>query len=135
MTSKSGSTESAGPLSHGQRGSLEGAGPSVIAADLSVTGEVLSEGQIEIYGTVQGKVNSKRLTVEEGALIKGSIVAEEVRIRGAIQGPITANSVVMDSTASVEGSIFHHVLSAHPESVHRGRKPWRLRPLEECSEL
>ncbi|MCG8355603.1 MAG: polymer-forming cytoskeletal protein [Kiloniellales bacterium] len=100
-----------------------------------MTGEVLSEGQIEIYGTVQGKVNSKRLTVEEGALIKGSIVAEEVRIRGAIQGPITANSVVMDSTAWVEGSIFHHVLSAHPESVHRGRKPWRLRPLEECSEL
>ncbi len=107
---------------------------SVIAPDLNVTGEVLSDGRIEIYGTVEGKVNSKNLTVGEGAHVRGAITADQVRIRGSIEGPITANSVVMDRTAWVEGSIFHHKLSAHPESVHHGRKPWRLKPLEEGSE-
>ncbi len=108
--------------------------PSVIAPDLNVTGEVMSDGKIEIYGTVEGKVNSKNLTVGEGATVRGAITADQVRVRGSIEGPITANSVVMDRTAWVEGSIFHHKLSAHPDSVHRGRKPWRLKPLEEGSE-
>ena len=108
--------------------------PSVIAPDLNVTGELLGDGKVEIYGTVEGKVNSKNLTVGEGATVRGAITADQVRIRGSIEGPITANSVVMDRTAWVEGSIFHHKLSAHPESVHHGRKPWRLKPLEEGSE-
>ena len=123
-----------GPVPQSAEGDQEIASPSVIAPDLCITGEVFCEGDIEIYGWIQGRVNSKSLTVGEGALVDGSIRAQEVRIGGSIKGPITAHSVTMDKTACVEGSIFHHDLSAHPESIHRGRKPWRLRPLEEHSE-
>ena len=104
--------------------------PSVLAPDLHVIGMVESRGHVEIYGTVEGQISSRTVAVGKGAFINGSINAQSAWIGGMIDGPITAHSVVMSGTAKVVGSIFHNDLKMDPGAVHKGRKPWRLNPLD-----
>ena len=113
-------------------GMARGAEPttSVLAPDLHVIGMVESRGHVEIYGTVEGQISGRTVAVGKGAFINGSINAQSAWIGGLIDGPITAYSVVMSETARVVGSIFHHELRMDPGAVHKGRKPWRLNPLD-----
>ena len=54
--------------------------PSIISADLRITGNLESDGDIQIDGTVDGDIRSGRITVSETAVVKGALEAETVRI-------------------------------------------------------
>ena len=85
--------------------------PSIISADLKIVGDLHSNGDIQIDGTVEGDIASQTVTVGEGAVVKGALVAEDVRVYGSIFGQVKANSVVLAPTAKVEGDIAHQSLS------------------------
>ncbi len=85
--------------------------PSIISADLKIVGDLKSSGDIQIDGTVEGDIDSRTLTVGEGATVKGSIVAETVRISGNIVGQVKATSVSLAKTAKVNGDITHETLT------------------------
>ena len=85
--------------------------PSIVSADLKIVGDLKSSGDIQIDGTVEGDIDSRTLTVGEGATVKGSIVAETVRISGNIVGQVKANAVTLAKTARVTGDITHETLT------------------------
>ncbi|WP_028878678.1 bactofilin family protein [Terasakiella pusilla] len=85
--------------------------PSIISEDLTVTGNLVSEGEIQIDGTVKGDINSKDLLVGETALIEGQIVAESIRVHGKVVGQIKALNVSLAKSANVVGDILHDNLS------------------------
>ncbi|MHA1599977.1 MAG: bactofilin family protein [Alphaproteobacteria bacterium] len=85
--------------------------PSIISADLTIVGNLKSGGDIQIDGTVEGDIDSRTLTIGEGATVKGSIVAETVRISGNIVGQVKANAVTLVKTAKVTGDITHETLT------------------------
>ncbi|MEE8533942.1 MAG: polymer-forming cytoskeletal protein, partial [Alphaproteobacteria bacterium] len=62
--------------------------PSVISADLKLIGNVHSAGDVQVDGTIEGDINSRSLTVGEGARIDGSITADHVRICGSVSGQV-----------------------------------------------
>src|SRR3546814_3473099 len=62
------STSSEPKRSTGQRGV-----PSIISADLRITGNLKSDGDIQVDGHVEGDIDSATLTVGEGAHVKGHI--------------------------------------------------------------
>lgn len=103
---------------------------SVFAADLHVIGLIECEGHLEINGTVEGEINCQSVSIGPDALVTGPIMAQNAVIGGTVDGQISAYSVTLTATAHVEGSIFHHHLQINPGAVHRGRKPWRLNPLD-----
>ena len=108
----------------------EGDGSSMIGDAATVTGDLTSLGEIEVQGTVEGTIRSRRVTVGESGLVEGRIFAESVCIRGSVRGPVIATSVAVTKTARVIGSITHNELSIEPGAYTEGRRPWRPRPLE-----
>jgi len=85
--------------------------PSILSADLSVTGSIVSEGEVQLDGTVQGDVRAGMLTIGEEASVKGEVVAENVVIRGRVEGSVRARQVQLASTARVEGDVIHATLA------------------------
>jgi cytoskeletal protein CcmA (bactofilin family) len=78
---------------------------------LRVTGNLKSDGDIQVDGHIEGDIDSATLTVGEGAHVKGHISCESVRICGTIDGAVKAKSVVMAKTARVIGDIIHDSLA------------------------
>ncbi len=94
--------------------------PSIISADLKIVGDLHSNGDLQIDGAVEGDITSQSVTVGEGAVVRGSLVAENVRVYGAVFGQIKANSVTLTKTAKVEGNIVHQALSMEAGAVLSG---------------
>ncbi len=85
--------------------------PSIIGPDLRVVGDLASDGEIQIDGTIDGDIRTKALLVGETATVRGEIVAESVRVHGMVNGQIKAQAVSLARTARVIGDILHEDLS------------------------
>lgn len=85
--------------------------PSLLAADLAITGDIISAGEIQIDGRVSGNIQTDVLIVGETANISGEIRAETVRIHGKVNGQIKARTVSLAKTAHVMGDILHENLA------------------------
>jgi cytoskeletal protein CcmA (bactofilin family) len=81
--------------------------PSIISASLRIVGNLVSDGDVQVDGTIEGDVTSRSLTVSENASIIGEVEAETVRIHGTIRGQIKATNVAMGPTAKVVGDVIH----------------------------
>jgi cytoskeletal protein CcmA (bactofilin family) len=115
------STGSAMPSVESTRGpARSNATPSIISADLRIVGDLASAGDIQIDGEVEGDIQSRTLTVGEGAQVKGSITAETVRVCGGVAGQIKATTVTLDKTAKVMGDILHTSLAIEPGAFLEG---------------
>ncbi len=102
--------------------------PSLISSDLTIKGNVITSGDIQIEGTVEGDVRAHLLTVGESATIKGEIAADDVVVNGRVVGRLRGIKIRLTSTARVEGDIVHKTiaieLGAHFEgSVQRQEDP------------
>lgn len=94
-----------------KRSTAKGGVPSIISADLRITGNLKSDGDIQVDGHVEGDIDSATLTVGEGAHVKGHISCESVRVCGTVDGAVKAKSVVMAKSARVIGDIIHDSLA------------------------
>ena len=101
---------------------------SLLSADLHITGNMKTTGDIQVEGTVEGDIRAHLLTIGESATIKGEVVADDVVINGRIVGRVRGLKVRLTSTARVEGDIIHKTIAiesgAHFEgSVQRQDDP------------
>ncbi len=94
--------------------------PSIISLDLKIVGDLLSEGEIQIDGRVNGDIRTKVLIVGETAHVKGEIVAETIHVLGHVEGQIKAKVVKLADTAHVVGDILHEDLSIEPGAFLEG---------------
>jgi cytoskeletal protein CcmA (bactofilin family) len=81
--------------------------PSIISASLRIVGNLVSDGEVQVDGAIEGDVTCRTLTVSENAAIRGEVEAETVRIHGAVHGQIKATNVSMGPTAKVMGDVVH----------------------------
>lgn len=101
---------------------------SVLSADLHVTGNMKTTGDVNVEGTVEGDIRAHLLTIGESATIKGEVVADDVVVNGRIVGRVRGLKVRLTATARVEGDIIHKTIAiesgAHFEgSVQRQDDP------------
>lgn len=73
--------------------------PSIISASLRIVGNLVSAGDVQVDGIVDGDVKSRTLTISQGAAVNGSIEADSVYIQGQVNGQITAENVVLGASA------------------------------------
>jgi cytoskeletal protein CcmA (bactofilin family) len=95
----------------GARPSMKASVPSIISADLRITGDLVCSGDIQIDGWIEGDIQSRNITVGEGATVHGGLQAESVRICGLVNGEIRADNVVLEKTARVAGDVLHKSLA------------------------
>ena len=94
--------------------------PSIISADLRITGNLESDGDIQIDGTVDGDIRSGRITVSETAVVKGALEAETVRIAGKVTGQIKARQVTLLKSAKVVADVMQESIAVEPGASFEG---------------
>ncbi|MFA8388402.1 MAG: polymer-forming cytoskeletal protein [Pelagibaca sp.] len=85
--------------------------PSLMSEGLEITGQVTSQGSIEINGTFRGDINTKFLTIGRTATVIGNVMADDILVHGSVFGQILGFKVRLSSTAQVEGDITYKQVS------------------------
>ena len=110
---------SAGPAN--QTKTTNNTEPSVISAGLTITGNLQSNSDVVIAGTVEGDITSRSLTVCEGAKVKGTIECSAVQLQGKVDGQVNASSVSVTRTGNISGDIIYETLSIDEGAVVEGQ--------------
>ena len=69
--------------------------PSIISSDMVINGTLVSTGDVQIDGRVEGDVRSVGLVIGDKAEIHGEIFSEDVTVRGKVMGRIRARKVLL----------------------------------------
>jgi cytoskeletal protein CcmA (bactofilin family) len=120
-----GRTASAAPLTHDPPPAEAKAKPlSCLAAGMSITGNIVCDGPMHVFGRIEGEVRGGEIEIGEGAEIEGNITADDLTIRGRVKGTIRATRVKLLGKGTVEGDIFHRSLSIEePARFEGGSRP------------
>jgi cytoskeletal protein CcmA (bactofilin family) len=86
-----------------------------VAPDLTVIGELKTDGVVKIDGTVEGNVRAARqVLISKGGEVKGDVITKEAIVGGKVTGSIqAAERVEVQNTATVEGDIATQRILVH----------------------
>lgn len=118
------------PQQSGKR-TARSAVPSIISGDLVVKGTLVSAGDLQVDGRVEGDIRAGALVVGDKASIEGDIIAEEATVRGHVQGSIRARKIQLCATGRVQGNILHEALSMEAGAYFEGNCRHSDNPLAE----
>ncbi len=88
-----------------------GAKFSFIGPEVSVTGDIVTSGQLHIDGTVTGDVRCGSLSQGETGAVHGNIFAGEARLAGLVDGAVEAGTLALEPSARVTGDVLYEALS------------------------
>ncbi len=88
--------------------------PSIISPGMRVTGNLLSEGELQVEGVIDGDIKCHTVTVGADSAVTGVIECEDARVLGAVKGKIKARSVFVAASARVSGDIVHETITVEP---------------------
>ena len=94
--------------------------PSLISREMRITGDLVSDSEIQVDGTIDGNVKAQLVIVGETAHIRGTIEAEAARVSGTVTGQVHARKVEIMKTAKVVGDIVHETLSIEAGAFFTG---------------
>ena len=104
--------------------------PSIVSINLHVKGDLKSEGEIQIDGTVDGNVTALSITIGENGSVNGEIISGKILIRGKVKGEIHSQEVQLSKSAHVIGDIHHDSLGIESGAYVEGLCKRSKRPLE-----
>lgn len=94
---------------------------SLIGADLTVSGDVISKGELRVDGEIEGDIKGVRLVIGEHARVTGNVAAEDVVLHGHVLGSVRGLRVSLQSTSHVEGDVYHQALIMEPGAFFEGK--------------
>lgn len=94
---------------------------SLVAENVTLTGELASDGEVHLDGRLKGDARVNRLMVGEAGLVEGAIEADAVEVRGRVRGTINARAVKLHASGEVEGDITHAELVIEAGARFNGR--------------
>lgn len=95
--------------------------PSIIGVDLSINGNVISKGEIQVEGVIQGDIHCSSLIVGEQAEVNGEVIAEQIVVHGKVTGAVRGMKVTLQSSSYVEGDIYHKSLAIEQGAFFEGK--------------
>ncbi|MBF0561928.1 MAG: polymer-forming cytoskeletal protein [Alphaproteobacteria bacterium] len=94
--------------------------PSIISYEMRLHGDIISTGDVQIDGVVDGHIRCATLTVGPTGTVSGEVDAEAARIHGNMTGQLRAKSVFLAGTARMVGDITHENLAIEPGAFLNG---------------
>ncbi|WP_337995600.1 polymer-forming cytoskeletal protein [Oleispirillum naphthae] len=94
--------------------------PSIISRGLTITGDLVSDGEIQVDGCVQGDIRCASLVVGLSGEIMGEVRTASIRLHGQLTGQVHAESVFLASTARMIGDVYHQSLAIEPGAFLQG---------------
>jgi len=98
-----------------------GAGLSIIASGVAITGDIVANGEIQLDGAVTGDIRCDGLSMGEQGRLDGTLTVDSAVIRGTVNGAITARTVMLERTARIVGDITHESISIEAGARVEGR--------------
>jgi cytoskeletal protein CcmA (bactofilin family) len=94
---------------------------SIIPANLTITGDLVSPGDIHVEGVIHGDITCRTLTLSGQPVIQGSVKAETVRVSGTFNGKVEAKKVALTKAAKMMGEIYYETLEIEPGASFEGK--------------
>jgi len=96
---------------------------SLINANTKFVGEINSDSDLRIDGTVEGNINSKaKVILGNGATVKGNINCQNADISCQVVGTIIVEDTIkLSSTANIKGDIFTKKLIVENGAIFNGK--------------
>ncbi len=91
-----------------------------ISADTTVTGDLESDGDISVEGSVEGNITCRTLTLRGEPTITGDVHVEAVHVCGRFTGALRAKKVVVTKTAKMTGDIYYETLELQEGAEFEG---------------
>ena len=85
--------------------------PSILGRDITITGDIKTDGDVQVDGRLDGNIKAGSLTVGESGAVNGKIIAGTVHVRGKVTGKIEANVVDLSDTANVQADLVQDQLT------------------------
>lgn len=98
-----------------------GARHSLVAADLEIEGDVVSQGSVDIHGRVRGTVRAPEVVVGEDGSIDGAVSASALTVLGRITGSIEARALTLAATSMVRADVLHEEIAIATGARLEGR--------------
>ncbi len=95
---------------------------NMIGVGTIITGDVNSNGDLRIDGTLKGSVATEgKVVLGKNGIIEGDVVCNNADIAGEIKAKITVSQLLtLKSTAKLKGDIITNKLSIEPGAVFSG---------------
>ena len=85
---------------------LNHSGRSYVGETLQLEGDLITSGNLDIAGLINGNVYVSEVTVTETGSVRGSVEATKIEINGHIQGKIIADAIVIGRNAVIKGDVY-----------------------------
>lgn len=100
----------------------DGSSVNLLAAGTSIVGDVRSNGDFRIDGTLKGTLSVKgKLVVGPSGNIEGQIECQNADVSGEIKGKINVSELLMlRASAKINGDIFTGKIAIEPDAQFTG---------------
>jgi len=96
-------------------------GQSVVSTDVTIDGNLETNGSVAIHGTVNGHVTAAKLVLETSGKIKGNIKADSAEVLGHQQGKINTQSLTVRAGAVLKGAVACEELVVESGAIISGK--------------
>ncbi len=98
-------------------------GTSLIAAGTSLKGDITSNGDIRIDGTLQGNIHcTAKVVIGANGVVEGDIAGQQADIMGKVKGTIHAKELLqLKGNCQVHGNIHAGKLQIEPTANFNGQ--------------
>jgi cytoskeletal protein CcmA (bactofilin family) len=96
---------------------------TVIGSAVKVKGDLISKGNISIYGSVDGQVTTAGdVLIGDSAKLSASLAAQNAQISGIVKGNVTVSGLLkITSSGVVQGDISAQTLEIEPGAQFTGK--------------
>jgi cytoskeletal protein CcmA (bactofilin family) len=81
-------------------------GVFVLGPGSLITGKVVCDGAMQIFGRVMGDTQAAEILVADEGQLQGNLTAHDVTISGSFKGTIRAHNVKLKGAAQIDGEIY-----------------------------
>ncbi len=96
---------------------------TLISAGTTVNGDLLSDHDLRIDGTIRGNVQCKsKIIIGPSGVVEGNIEGQQADINGRVNGNISVHDILqLRGTCLVDGNISAAKLQIEPTAVFNGK--------------
>ncbi len=105
-----------------KNGTNENQVPNIIAQGTSIVGDIISEGDFRIEGSIKGTIKAKgRVVVGKSGTVDGEIICSDIDVCGNVKGKIEViNHTILNATAKYTGDLITKKISIEPGAIFSG---------------
>lgn len=98
-----------------------GGARSLLSADIVLTGDLKSQGTIEVQGRVDGDITATTLIIGAEGQVNGAVRAETIEVKGKLDGKASCVSFTLRSASHVRAEVNYETLVIESGATIDGR--------------